>query len=142
MTNKGISPIDPDSPVGSLRALVGDTSASPLNPVEEGYASYAVWSDLMLEAALFRAGSNLRRAAGDLYAQLAAEYAQLGRSVKTNDLALNTTSRGSDLLDVAKAFYEEAERADKAAAADIFTVVPLPRARPLVRPEATPWPML
>lgn len=142
MVNRGISPLDPETPVGALRLLVNDTSSIPLDPAEVGYADYAVWSDDSLAAALAAAGDNPYRAAWSLFLGLAAEYAQSGRSIKTDDLAIDTKGRGADLLKVAQSYLDEAVAGESAAGNDFFQIVPFGgragRAR-RVRPEATPW---
>jgi hypothetical protein len=141
--NKGKAPLDPNTLLGQLRVFVGDVQSSPLEPAEEGWGSYAVFGDESLLGALAAAGDNLNRAAGNLFATLAVEYMQLGKSVRTDDLAIDTRGRGKDLLEVARSFWEQAALSDAATGGDIFTVVgPAGRAAPVVRPEATPWPIL
>ena len=140
--NKGISPIDPASEVGALRLLVGDTGSTPLDPPESGFADYNTWSDDALEVALAANSGNQLRAAGTLYLQLAAAFSMTGRSIKTDDLTLDTRSRGGDLYGIAKSFMDEASAADDAAGNDFFQIVPrAKRGRGCcVRPEATPYP--
>lgn len=144
MSNKGISPIDAGTPVGALRLLVGDTASIPLDPAEDGFADYSVWSDDALLTALATQADNQLRAAGTLYLQLAAQYAQVGRSIKTDDLALDTKGRGGDLLKIAQSFLDEATASDNAAAADFFQIVPFAgrRSTRCVRSEGTPRPLI
>lgn len=145
MSNKGITPIDATSEVGRLRLLVGDTASVPLQPDEPGFADYATWSDAALEVALLTQGGNQLRAAGTLYLQLAAEHSLTGRSVKTDDLAIDTTRRGSDLRAIAQSFFDEAIVADRDAASDFFQIVPFGgRAgrNACARPEGTPRPLI
>ncbi|MDL5351212.1 hypothetical protein [Microbacterium sp. zg-YB36] len=141
MANKGAYPLDPLSPVGQLRSAVGDTASTPLEPDEPGFASYAVWSDVALEAALNLAGGSVYRAAGDLYTALAAQYAQVGLDITTDDLRLNTSKRGSDFLLIAKNFYARADELE--GGSDFFQIVPFGgrAGRTFSRPEATPWPV-
>jgi hypothetical protein len=106
-----------------LRALVGDTSSTPLEPAIEGQANYAVWSDLALEAALGLASGSIYRAAANLYFSLAAQYAQQGRSTKTDDLTLDTKGRAGDLITIARAWAAHADGGDVAAANDFFQIV-------------------
>lgn len=143
MSNPGVAPLDPNTPVGQLRALVGDTQYVPLVPPVTGQGDYNVWSDHSLAAVLATQGGSALRAAGSLYLQLAAEYAQSGRSVKTDDLAINTLGRGDTLLKVAQSFFDDATAGDNAAANDFFQIVPFAgrAGRRQVRPEATPWPL-
>ncbi|WP_217181639.1 hypothetical protein [Streptomyces sp. AC495_CC817] len=144
MANPGANPIDASTPVGVLRLTVGDTESQPLEPPVSGLADYAVWSDDALSVALMNAAGNNLRAAGNLYRQLAAVYAQTGRSIKTDDLQLNTLSRGDSLLKVAQSFLDEAQANENATANDFFQIVPFAgragRQR-CVRPEGTPMPL-
>lgn len=144
MPNVGKYPLDPISSAGQLRILVGDVSAKPLVPDVPGFADFAVFSDADLAAALLASGSSPLRAAGSLYRSLAAQYTMSGRSIKTDDLAIDTRNRGKDLLEVAQSFFDEADSVDAATASDFFQVVPFggrsPEGRPRV--EGSPWPLL
>lgn len=143
--NKGISPIDPTSEVGKLRLLVGDSDSIALDPEDPGFANYNTWSDSALEVVLATQGGNQLRAAGTLYLQLAAAFAMSSRSIKTDDLALDTKHRGGDLHEVAQSFFDEATAADNAATSDFFQIVPFTRRRGrevgACRPEGTPRPL-
>lgn len=94
-----------------VRALVGDEDE-------------VAFTDEALEAAIAASGDSILRAAGIAFTTLAATYAALGRSVATDDLRIDTTKRGSTLLDVAKSFLAEADAADASAGADFFEIVP------------------
>ena len=117
---KGAWPIQANTPVGQLRELVRDTDAVEFSPAQPGYRDFAVFSDSMLVMALSASGGNLLRAAGAAFMSLAAEYAMSGRSVKTDDLLLDTRNRGRDLAEIARSFYAEAEADDLKRANDFF----------------------
>jgi hypothetical protein len=138
MANPGVSPLDPATPVGQLRSLVGDTEATPLDPPIDGEGSYAIWSDVALEAALGLAGDSVYRAASNLYFTLAAEYAQSGRSIKTDDLSIDTKGRAGSLIEIARSWASAANQAD--AADDFFEIVPFTStSTDWLRPEGAPW---
>ena len=145
MPNIGATPIDPDEPVGALRFLVGDTDGTPLDPEVVGSPDYAQWSDSALGVALAAQHGNQLRAAGTLYLQLAAAFSISGRSIKTDDLAIDTKGRGRDLHEVAQSFFDEATAADNSAASDFFQIVPFTRRRGrsgcACRPEGAPRPL-
>lgn len=145
MPNPGIAPLDPNSAVGQLRALVGDTQYDELTPAVAGQGDYFVWSDAALEGVLILQAGSALRAAGNLYLQLAAEYAQSARSIKTDDLAINTIGRGDTLLKVAQSFLDEAQAGENAQASDLFQIVSFggrrSRNRHACRPEGTPHPL-
>lgn len=119
----GVFPIDPETPVGQLRVLVGDTTATPTDPPTPGFAEYAVYGDNDLASAIALAQGNIARAAGNLLTTLAASYAASGKSIKTDDLAIDTTKRGATLLEIARAFHEEAGSVDQRGASDYFDMV-------------------
>ena len=125
----GVYPLDSTTAVGQLRAKVGDTRATVDPDLPDGQRAYAIWSDLELEATLASNDGDLLRTAGDLYAGLAASYAAQGRSIKVDTIALDTKSRGADLLEVARSFYVEARDLAASSASDIFLAVPPPHRR-------------
>lgn len=145
MANIGITPPAPESPVGALRLLVGDFASIPLDPDQEGLGDYSVWSDAALSVALASAMGNAYRAAWSLYIGLAAEYMQSSRSIKTDDLAIDTRGRGSDLLRVAQSFLDEATAIESATADEAFAIIPFAgranRRQYSARPEGTPYPL-
>lgn len=120
--------LDPNTEVGKLRLLIGDPN-------------YAIWADdAPLEAALVATSGNLLRAAGVLYLQLAAQYAQQGKSIKTDDLAIDTRTRGGDFLKIAQSFFDEADGGESASANDFFQIVPFAgRPKPRRHAEGELW---
>lgn len=135
----GAAPLVPSSPVGQLRSLLGDTAYTPLDPDVPGQGSYAVFSDVALEAALVLAKDSISRAAGNLTMSMALQYAAEGKSIKTDDLAIDVKGRGADLLAVAKAFLAEADAADTADGGEFFDVVPFTPALDGRQPSHFPW---
>ena len=104
-----------------------------------------VFTDADLTTAISTSGgTSALRAAGVAFQSLAAEYAILGRSVKTDDLAIDTRARGKDLLEVAKSFFTEANAADARGADSFVAIVPVRGAgKPAtVRPEGTHFPLI
>jgi len=124
MANRGVAPLDPDTPVGRLRALLRDTEYAPLDPDEPGYGDYEIFSDVDLEAFLIETHENVLRAAARATTSLALEYSSAGLSIKTDDLAVDLRTRGKDLLAVARSFVEDADAQDAAEAMDFFEIVP------------------
>lgn len=102
-----------------------------------------VWTDENLEAAISATGDvSILRAAGQAVQSLAIEYAMQGRSIRTDDLAVDQKGRGADLLAVAKSFFDQASAADAVEAADHFEIVSFsgrPSARSC-RVEGSPYP--
>ena len=103
-----------------------------------------VFTDEALLGAITAAGDNVLRAAGLAFQALAAEYATNGRSIRTDDLAIDTRGRGADLLAVARSYFNEAAAADEASGEDFFQIVPFGGRRGNgcgCRPEGTPHPL-
>lgn len=140
MVNAGASPIDPSSAVGALRVNIGDTASVPLVPPVSGQAAYANFSDIDLETFLAQTSNNVNRATGNAYLRMAAEYAATGRSIKTDDLAIDTRARGKDLLQIADYWFKQADASDAAEADEYFNIVPFARAgTPVVRFGPDDW---
>lgn len=140
MAHPGAYPIDHSTLAGQLRVLLGDTTSKALVPPVAGQADYNVWSDSDLETALVIASDSIYRAAGDLYMSIAAYYAQKGRSIKTDDLALNSLGRSGDILAIAKQFHAQAGEIAQAEADDFFELVSTGRQGGTCRAEGSPWP--
>lgn len=94
----------------SIRSLVRDTDQ-------------VVFTDDDLQVALDSAGGvDILRAAGIAIQSLAIEYATTGKSVKTADLAIDLRQRGTDLLAVARSFFDEALAVQEIAADNYVSV--------------------
>lgn len=104
-----------------------------------------VFTNAELQAAIDATGDDsILRAAGQAVQSLAMQYALAGKSIKTDDLGLDTTKRGSTLLDVAKSFFDEAAAADAAEADGGFQIVGFsgrPASANAYRVEGSPWPL-
>jgi hypothetical protein len=121
--NKGIAPLDPNTPVGSFRVLFGDVSYVPLNPPEEGYGDYRELSDVEIEGFISAASGSIYRGIATYYVQLAGQAAKVAESVKDFDLALDDTKRPAALLELAKYYFGLADNEDTGAE-DAFQIVP------------------
>jgi hypothetical protein len=124
--NPGAYPLDPSTPVGQLRAQLGDTEGTELSPPVTGQRNYAVFSDAVLAAYLAAAGDNLLRAAGNAVQTIAIVYSQQGKTqIKADDLGLTISDRGQALSDIAASFFRQADAAAAADVDDLFLVAPL-----------------
>lgn len=113
--NKGVAPPVMSSPVGQMRALLGDLEYTELNPPEAGFGSYTKFSDDEIEA--FLAASDSQEGAMFLaYMQLAADAAMDSKSVADLDLKVDFTKRATDLRLIAFAWRDRAD----ALGADVF----------------------
>lgn len=126
MANVGISPIDKDSPVGKLRLSIGDTNSKPLDPVVDGKADYANLSDAELEGFLESADGSTIRATGFAYLRLATIAAARTVTIKTNDLGYANERRATELRELAKLWFAQADAADENAADDNLEIVRYP----------------
>lgn len=141
MPNPGIAPLDPTTDVGRLRALLADTSYVPLVPPVSGQGDYAVFSDADLIAYLSLGAGDILRSAAIATRRLALEYSATGKSIKTDDLAVDLRSRGKDLLEVAKSFDKAADDVATGDANDYFNIVPTGLQPDIfVHAEGSQWP--
>lgn len=121
MSNLGVAPPDHATLVGQTRALIGDVNYSS-TAGETG--EYDYFSDGEILSFLTAGGDNPVRATGYAYRQLAASQTLLGAKINTDDLGVDTTKRGSDLLAISKSYFDEADAADAAVAGDFDIVYP------------------
>lgn len=113
--NKGVAPPDVTTPVGQMRALLGDLTYAELDPPEVGFGNYVKFSDDEIEA--FLAASDSQEGALFLaYMQLAGEAALESKSVKDLDLQVDLTKRATDLRLIAFGWRDRAD----ALGADVF----------------------
>lgn len=132
MANLGISPLEPTTPVGQFRLLIGDTTSVPLEPPVAGFGNYKLFSDAEIE--VFLAGSESPEGAAYLaFMQLSGAAAMESRTIKDLDLQVDLTKRATDLRLIAA---EWKNRAD-ALSADIFELFS-PESDCGCVPEATP----
>lgn len=116
----GAFPVDPETEVGSLRAVIGDTTSTQYDPPEPGFASYLMFSDQELEVFLARGGTVLS-GAGFAYLALSAQAALASQQIRDYDLQVDTTKRAADLRAIAQAFFDQ----DIAGgSSDYFDIVP------------------
>lgn len=95
--------------IPQVRALIGDGDSQ--------------WfTDDEIQAFLDVTGANALRAAGTAIQNMAINFAVQGRSIKTDDLSIDTRSRGSELAALAKQYFAQADDADKLASGDIFEI--------------------
>lgn len=124
MPNIGLVPI-PDTPVGIVRALIGDTAYIPLDPAVTGYGDYAQFSDVELAAFLLNGADSPLHAAGHAYYRLAANATFESRNIAQDDLRINTEKRATDFRLLGDAMFKRADAADEAANSgnDFFDIV-------------------
>lgn len=125
---KGVAPFDPESDVGKFRVAVGDTHWTELDPPEEGYGNYEMYSDDEINAFLSLSGS-VAGAISDALFQMALAAASSASSIQDYDLRIDTTKRATELRLLAQGWRDRANQED----ADIFEIVDTP----LLKPHST-----
>jgi len=83
-----------------------------------------VFTEEDLAVYLTASPDSIWRAAGQAVTSLSIEYATQGKSIKTDDLAIDLRGRGADLTAVAKSFFAMADADGASAASDFFQIVP------------------
>lgn len=123
MAGAGVAPLDPTTDVGQARAHIGDTNFTALDPPVDGQGSYEWFSDIEIQAALYSAGGSVARAVGRVLLGVARDLTSSGRAIKTDDLSIDSRSRGKDLLAIAESWLAQADADDARAAGGFFDLV-------------------
>lgn len=124
MAGEGVAPLDPSTSVGQVRAHIGDTNFTPLEPPVTGMGLYEWMSDAEIQAMLNTASDSVARATGYAMLGLSRDFAARGRSIKTDDLSMDSRGRGSDFLSIAQSWLQQADADDARSAGDIFEIAP------------------
>jgi len=118
----GIAPADRSTPVGKVRALVGDTSYEPT--ADTAYGTYQYFSDDDLTLFLDVEGDSIAGASAQAYEALAAILILDAQNITTNDLRVATEKRAELMLTLAGVKRRQAVTEGVEAMNDVFDVVP------------------
>lgn len=135
--NPGVYPLEPETPVGQVRLVYGDTHSEPYDPVEPGYQNYDELSDAEIEAFLVAGGGSVNRAIGYYYFSLAGAAAKAAKQIRDYDLQVDTTKRSADLRALGQWWFDRADDDDLIAAEEGFEIVPTGTSGGDFVPEAT-----
>ena len=138
MTNQGVAPLDPTTPVGQVRALLGDTNSVPLNPVIAGQGSYNMFSDADLGAFIVNANYSVTRAVGHAYTRIAGTLALQSANAKAQDMAVDISMRAEQFTKLAQQKYVQADEEDALGRNAANNMVIMINADP-VAPTFSPW---
>lgn len=116
--NRGIAPPNMASPVGQVRALLGDVEYTEYDPPQPGYGMYEKMSDLEIKGFLARSDESPEGAMYFVWLQVAGDAAFASRVVKDFDLQVDTTKRSGEFLAIADRWKAQWD----AATGDIFEV--------------------
>lgn len=129
--NVGVAPPDYTTPVGQMRATLGDTSFTGLTPPVAGKGVYQYFSDEELEAYLVIGGDSLESALALAYNSLATSAAIDAKNVQDFDLKISTEKRATELRLLAQQWQAKAD----AIAADFFEVFDIGGSKEPCTPE-------
>ena len=118
----GIAPADRSTPVGKVRALVGDTSYEPT--ADTAYGTYQYFSDDDLTLFLDVEGDSIAGATAQAYEGIAAALILDAQNITTNDLRVATEKRAELMLTLAGVKRRQAVAEGIEAMNDVFDVVP------------------
>ena len=121
--NEGIAPPDPETPIGQVRLLSGDSVYTELDPPVAGMGQYRYWSDAEIASFLTLAGGSIPRAISIAYSQLASSYVGQSRSIKTDDLSISASTYMADWIRLVDYWRDIADSSDANAVDDIFDAV-------------------
>ena len=119
-SNVGVYPINPASPVGNVRVLIGDTDPTQISPPNGISGTYLWYSDAEIEAILSLYGDNPKLAAARILYSIAGSQALLLRKWSTDDLSVDGAAVAEALRKLAKDLRDEANAVD--ALTDIFEI--------------------
>jgi hypothetical protein len=110
--NRGVVPVDPTSPTGQVRLLIGDLDYEEYDPVQPGYGIYANFSDDEIAGFILAGGDSITRASGYAYLRLAALAASGAISWKSDDLAVDSKQVATEYRLLANIAFAQADDAD------------------------------
>lgn len=139
MANRGVAPPDTGADVGKFRFAAGDATYVELDPAEAGFGDYGVWSDDEITTFLLVAGGNLPRAIAIAYRQVAAHWASISATIKTDDLSFSGKESVGNWLALADYWDKVADSADATAVDDYFDLVEMNPGYEYCPPEGSPW---
>lgn len=114
--NRGIAPPDMSTPVGQVRALIGDVEWTAYDPPVPGFGMYQKMSDAEIEGFLALSDGDPLGAAYFTYLQMASSAAEEAKVVQDLDLRIDLTKRASELRLIAQMWLDKWNQAS----ADIF----------------------
>ena len=123
MANPGAFPVDPTSPVGVVRSILGDTISQPLDPPVSGQEDFRLFSDMEIEAFLAQAAGSPVRASGWAYLSLAGAASHEAYLAKDYDLQYDGRQKAAQFREQASYYFSLADIED-ASGEDAFTIVP------------------
>lgn len=135
--NPGAYPVDLTSKVGQFRALTGDLNSTPYDPVEPGFQNFVKFSDAEIEGYLTQGGGSVARAIGYSYLYLAGQAAMESSSIADYDLKIDKTKRATDLTNIAKLWFGQADGEDVISGEEAFEIVPTGTQSGAFIPEGT-----
>lgn len=100
--NRGIAPPDMTTPVGQVRALLGDLEYTEYDPPQPGFGMYSKMSDDEIEAFLALSEQSPEGAVYFSYLSMASDAALESKAVRDFDLQVDTTKRAADLRLIAE----------------------------------------
>lgn len=121
--NPGVWPVDLTSEVGRFRALIGDLNAADYIPVEAGFRTFEMFSDAEIEAYISQ-GDSVTRGIGFAYLYLASQAAKESVAISDYDLKIDKTKRATDLTNIAKLWFSQADGEEVIAGEEAFEIVP------------------
>lgn len=107
--NKGVAPPEYDTPVGEVRANVGDIEYVPLTPPEVGFGDYEMFSDAEIEAFLTQAGGSVALATAYAYGRLVTAWNATSVTIRQDDMQFSNKDSVGTWLNMARFWREVAQ---------------------------------
>lgn len=119
MPNQGLVPIDPTTPVGQVRLLLGDTDPTG---VTGGKGEYIFYSDAELAALIGLHGDSVKRTAARILRSAAFSQAILLKKWTSADVAVDGPAVARELRLQADALDKQADDEEAALAGGAFAI--------------------
>lgn len=123
MPNKGIVPVDFDTPVGRFRQNTNDLAYTALDPPEAGFGDFRINSDAEIQGWLSQGNDSVFWALAWYYQTVADAAALSAKNITDQDLRISTEKRAELLQASADRWFRRAEdEDDEAGLTDIFVI--------------------
>lgn len=138
-TKIGHAPPDGTTDVGKFRLLAGDSEWIELDPPVPGQGLYQLWTDAEIQAMIDVSGS-VARAISMAYAQIGAQWASNGATIKTDDLSYSVKDSVGNWMNLAAWWAKVADDEESRAVDDMFDLKVVRGDSEWRKAEAAPWP--
>lgn len=108
MTNLGVIPVDPTTPVGTMRNIIGDVTYNAIVG-DSAHGDFTNFSDAQLQAFYDTGRQQIEYGVAYCYSTLAAQFAAEAAKVVTADLQIDLTLRAQAMRQIAQQWMDRGD---------------------------------